>query len=174
MGVHDVMQPSTAIRMLSRHVGATPTVRFFPLICTRPTGVSCKHDGKMHCRCSGRSHSPRPLATAAQPPSCPSRGPMAPRCAAAGVVRSITRRVTRVGSYHSTAIRCEEVAHIASLVLSACSPSIASIPAFDKLEGRPCALHRVACRHVVGIAGQHEQLRIRDCLLPGSRVVHAS
>ena len=45
------------------------------------------------------------------------------------------------------------------------------IPALDKRKGRLRALYRVARRDVIGIAGQHQQLRIRDRLLPGSRFV---
>src|SRR5215831_17572304 len=44
--------------------------------------------------------------------------------------------------------------------------------ALDECDGRLGALDRVACCHVIGIARQHEQLRVWDDLLPGPRLVH--
>src|SRR5262245_28068337 len=54
------------------------------------------------------------------------------------------------------------------------SSSVVWITALDELQGRLRALGCVAGRNMIGIARQHDQLRIQDRLLPGARLVYAS
>src|SRR5262249_58398885 len=50
--------------------------------------------------------------------------------------------------------------------------SVTKRSALDECKGRLGALDRVTCGHVIGIAGQHEQVRVWDDLLPRPRLVH--
>jgi hypothetical protein len=45
------------------------------------------------------------------------------------------------------------------------------LPARDKCQSRLRALDRMACRDVIGIPREHQQLRVRDHLLPGACLV---